>query len=283
MMRWLSVFISLFLLLWLAACTSSETEERLDETVETAQVPATASVIKPTLPPAADLTTPTEEPSLTAAPDPTRTPTQPATLNPTQTPSVTAVVTVPPTQIPRETRTGIAEVDYVVDTILSNDLDARMALVRFVTAGCTTADGLGTTPRCENNQAEGTLVDFFPLGGIGEGSSVPPSQLADVLDFEAKSLYAAYVVSEDLPDRVEFPRGTYSLFFSTAASGESNDTAVILRVDNDGYIVRLDSLVGIPLDFYFQQMAADLVATPPEIEMFATEAVEILVYPPESD
>jgi hypothetical protein len=58
---------------------------------------------------------------------------------------------------------------------------------------------------------------------------------------------------------------------------------VILRVGNDGYIVRLDRLVGIPVDFYFQQMAADLISPPPEIEMFASEAVEILVYPTESD
>ena len=226
MIRWLSVFIFLFLLLWLAACTSPDTEEQLDETVDTKQVPATASVIQPTLPPAADLTTPTEEPSQAAAPDPTHTPTQTAATDPTHTPTqmvkaeatqtliATAATAIdPPTQIPRETRTGIPEVDYVVDTILSNDLDARMALVRFVTAGCTKADGLGTTPRCENNQAEGTLVDFFPLGGLGEGSSVPASHLASVLDFEAKSLYVAYVVLEDLPDRAEFPRGTYALSF----------------------------------------------------------------------
>jgi hypothetical protein len=103
------------------------------------------------------------------------------------------------------------------------------------------------------------------------------------MDFEAESLYAAYVVSEDLPDRAEFPHGKYALFFTTVSSGESNNVSVILRVDDEGYIVRLDGLVGMPLDFYFQQKAADLLDPPPQTVMFASEAAEILVYPPESD
>ena len=66
-------------------------------------------------------------------------------------------------------------------------------------------------------------------------------------------------------------------------SGELNNLSVILRVDDAGHIVRLDSLVGMPLDFYFQQKAADLIDPPPQTVMFASEAAEILVYPPETD
>ena len=137
------------------------------------------------------------------------------------------------------------------------------------------------TPKCESGQAEGTLVDYFPLGGPGEGQSISASEIGSVLEFEAESLYAAYIISENLPDRPEFPRGTYALFITTVPSGESNNISVILRVNDEGYIVRLDRLVGIPLDFYFQQMAADLLGPPPQGVIFGPEMSEILVYPPE--
>lgn len=207
-----------------------------------------------------------------------------ATAAPTQTPTATAtIIADPATPVPRDTRSGIPEVDSVIDTVLSNDLGARQALVRLVTLGCTTADGLGSTPNCEDGQAEGTLVDFFPLGGPGEGHSVPASEVGRVLDFEAESLFAAYVVSEELPDFDDFPRGTFALFFTIVPSEDSNIHSVILRIDEEGHIVRLDFLGGMPLDFYFQQMAADLLGPPPQGAIFSSEAAEILVYPPETD
>ena len=276
----------------LVACASPVEEQEPEDLVELDPVATASPTIPPTLPPTEEAAAPTrlatatatETATPTATAMPTETPTEMATAEPTQTPTATATfVPDPPTQVPRDISTGIDEVDVVIDTILSNDLDARQALVRFVTAGCTTADGLGATPKCESGQAEGTLVDFFPLGGPGEGHSVPASEVARVLEFEAESLYAAYVVSEDLPDRPDFPHGTYALFFTTVSSEESNNVSVILRVDDEGYIVRLDGLVGMPLDFYFQQKAADLIDPPPQTVMFASEAAEILVYPPETD
>ena len=286
------VFTTLTLLFLLAACASPTAEPQIDTQLEVESTPFTITASEPTSPPSADLVTPTRlataTPTETATPTatamPTETPTEMATAEPTQTPTATAtVVPDPPTQVPRDMKTGIPEVDFVIDTILSNDLENRQALVRFVTVGCTTADGLGATPKCENGQAEGTLVDFFPLGGPGEGHSVPASEVGRVMEFEAESLYAAYVVSEDLPDRADFPHGKYALFFTTVSSEESNKESVILRVDDEGYIVRLDGLVGIPLDFYFQQKAADLLDPPPQTVMFASEAAEILVYPPETN
>ena len=189
---------------------------------------------------------------------------------------------IPPTQIPGAAITSISQIDAVIHAVLSNDLDERLALVRFANAGCTTAEGLGGPPKCEEGQAEGTAVEFLPLGGPGEGSSVPAAEAASVLEFEAEALYAAYVVAEDLPDDPTYPHGTYVLIFSTSGT-ESDSESIVLRVDDEGYIVRLDRLVGMPLDFYFQQKAADLLDSPPQTEMFASEAAEILVYPPEAD
>ena len=187
---------------------------------------------------------------------------------------------ITPTPVSSETKTDIPQVDFLVDTILSNDLDARQALVQFVTAGCTTADGLGTVPRCEEGQVEGTLVDFLPLGGPGEGHSVLAAEVTRVLDFEAEALYAAYVVSDELPVDPDYPHGTYALFF-TVAGVESDSETIVLRVDNEGHIVRLDKLGNFPVDTYFQQKVADLIDPPPQTEIFHAEASEILVYPPE--
>ena len=124
-------------------------------------------------------------------------------------------------------------------------------------------------------------MEFFPLGGPGEGSSIPASEVTSILEFEAESLYAAYRVSEDLPVQVDFPHGKYALLFTTLSAAESHNESVILRIDDDGYIVRLDGLGSMPPDFYFLQKAADLIDPPPETVIFASEAAEILVYPPE--
>ncbi|MGB3716682.1 MAG: hypothetical protein WA996_19860 [Candidatus Promineifilaceae bacterium] len=283
MKRRLSVYLFLSLLLLLVACGSPAGEQLSEDPAELEPAVTTPPTIQPTWTQTEEVATPTRLAMATPTETPTETPTRIATAEPTQPPTATAtIVPDPPAQVPRNIKTGLPEVDFVIDTVLSNDLEARQALVQFVTASCTRADGLGATPTCESGQAEGTLVDFFPLGGPGEGHSVPASEVGRVLEFEAESLYAAYVVSEDLPDRPEFPHGTYALFFTTVPSGESNNVSVILRVDDEGYIVRLDG-VGIPLDFYFQQKAADLIEPPPETVIFASEAAEILVYPPETD
>ena len=241
-----------------------------------------------TPPPSEDDRDPAETPALTLEPIPQHTATATVipdtptpTLEPTLTPSFTTT-TIPdtPTQVPRKVQTGIPQVDAVIEAVLSNDLETRQALVRFVTSGCTTADGLGGPPKCKDDQADGTLVDYLPLGGPGEGSHALASEVDRFLRFEADTLYAAYLVSDDMPDNPEYPFGTYALMFTIFRS-ESGIESVVVRVDDEGYIVRLDFLGGIPLDFYFQQMAADLMERPPEMIMFSSEAAEILVYPPE--
>lgn len=167
------------------------------------------------------------------------------------------------------------ELEPLVAAVLDGDLEARLELVRLSTSGCATAGGLGGPPKCEEDQQERTLVDYLPLGGPGEGSYAGASELAGFLDFEAEDLYAVYVISEELTGDPDYPFGTYALFFATTV-GES----VVLRVDKEGYIVRLDNLGGFPLDSYFQQKAAGLINPPPDSVIFGPEAAEILVYPP---
>lgn len=286
MLERFSIYLFLVVLSLLVACSSPPAEPQAETQAEFEPTATIAPTFEPSLPANTEVATQTQVATVAPTETPTTeiaTQTQVATVVPTETPTVTATV-VPdrPTQLPRETKTGIPQVDLVIDAILSNDLDARQALVRFVTAGCTTADGLGSMPPCKDAQPEGTLVDYLPIGGPGEGSYVLASEVASLLEFEAETLYGAYVVSGDLPDEPEFPRGTYALFFTTSG-GESGAESVVLRVDDEGYIVRLDGLGGMPIDFYFQQMVADLIDPPPQSVIFSSESAEILVYPPETD
>ncbi len=284
MKRRLSVHVLLLLLILLPACSSPTEEQVAEDPADREPAATTTAAIQPTSTPTEEVAAPTAlaTPTRLATATPTETPTEMATATPTESPTATATILPdPPTPVPRDTKTGIPEVDSVIETILSNDLDARQALVRFVTLGCTTADGLGATPQCEDGQAEGTLVDFLPLGGPGEGHSIPASEAGRVLEFEAESLFGAYVVSEELPDFADYPHGTFALFFTIVPSEGSYNDSVILRIDDEGYIVRVDFLGGMPLDFYFEQKVADLLETPPQTVMFGSEAAEILVYPPE--
>ena len=81
-----------------------------------------------------------------------------------------------------------AELDPVISAVLSNDLEARRALIHFTTAGCTNAQGLGGPPKCEPGQTEGTPVQYLPILGPGEGVTVLPEDLDRSLDFQAETL-----------------------------------------------------------------------------------------------
>lgn len=210
------------------------------------------------------------------------TPTDSAAVTATSPDPPLASATTPVTRTPvaREEETGIAAVDSVIEEMLGNDLEQRMSLVRLVTSGCTTVDGLGGPPKCAEGQEEGALVEYLPLGGPGEGSPVLSAEVAGVLAFEVESLYAVYRIADDLPNEPEYPRGTYVLFFRTAGGDTGSETRIV-RVDDTGAIVRLDSIGMMPVDLFFQQMVADLLDSPPESSMFSSEAAEILLYPPE--
>ena len=51
---------------------------------------------------------------------------------------------------------------------------------------------------------------------------------------------------------------------------------MVVRVNNEGCIVRLDHLSAMPAEFYFKQKAADMQGSPPEPIVLGSEAVEIL-------
>lgn len=173
--------------------------------------------------------------------------------------------------------TGIPEVNRIVTAVLSNDLDARRELVRYTTAGCTKADGLGGPPKCDPDQAEGTLVEYLPVLGPGEGVPVLPEAIDETLDFPAETLYAAYRRTDEPIRDIYYPPGEYGLFFATG-EGQTNFQFVLVHAGTAGRIVRLDFLA-CPVDENGQIVeAAGLTCSPEQI--MERDAGEILLSPP---
>ena len=81
---------------------------------------------------------PTVPPTVAPTDAPITVPTDVPIARPTQTPSLPAIH-------PAGARTGIAHVDSVIGAFLSTSVEARRALVRFLTTPCTTARGPGRT------------------------------------------------------------------------------------------------------------------------------------------
>ena len=167
-----------------------------------------------------------------AAPAATAQPTTITTAPPT-------VTTAPPTAEPEASL-----IDQVVAAILAQDVEATRALIHFTTAGCTKADGLGGPPKCVEGQAEGAPVEFLPVLGPGEGSTVLAEDVENVLPLAVSELVAVYAVPEDAYQDPVWPAGDYGLVF--ASSDEFLKTITVLV--SDAGIVRINHHMESPED-----------------------------------
>lgn len=136
---------------------------------------------------------------------------------------------------PLSTRTGVTDVDAVLAAVESGDSQQLRDLIRFTTVGCTTADGLGGPPKCQNDEAEGTLVEALPFLG-SEGNFL---RKADVLNFPGVSVvgvYAVYKVADTAYSEDAYPAGEYAVIFM----GEENQPGIVIQIRSG--IVRIDYL-----------------------------------------
>lgn len=83
-------------------------------------------------------------------------------------PPDTDVITITPSpyidiEYPHDTLTGDPEIDGVIDAVMRPDIEARVELVRTIHYPCTTGDGLGGPPKCQDEEVDGTMVAAFPL------------------------------------------------------------------------------------------------------------------------
>lgn len=130
-------------------------------------------------------------------------------------------------------QTGVAIVDELIAATQGEDLEALRPLLHFITVPCTTADGLGGPPKCEEEQTEGTPVEVFPIWGP-EGHYVQPHNVDIFLEsLQLGPLYAVYQVADAGTPQAEYePAGEYGVVFS----GAESDTPVTLLVDERGIV-----------------------------------------------
>ena len=127
----------------------------------------------------------------------------------------------------------MTQVDRVIDAMLDADRSAFRGLIRFLTAPCTTREGLGGPPKCGPGETDGTPVEAFPVGGP-EGTFVRPVDIDRLLPGQMTGLYAVYRVPASAYRESYWPAGNYGVVFL-----RPDNSFLIARVDEAG-IVRLD-------------------------------------------
>jgi hypothetical protein len=160
---------------------------------------------------------------------------------------------------PLTTRTGIEDVDKIVDVVARDDAQMLRSLIQFTDTKCTTADGLGGPPKCRAGEVEGTPVEVLPILGP-EGHFFHKEDIEDWAGVKAAGLYAVYEVSsEGVPDP-DYPAGQYAAMFFD----KENQWVISLRVAN-GKIVRVDYLFDTSpkmLNEWLQREAANVILAP---------------------
>lgn len=138
---------------------------------------------------------------------------------------------------------GIEPVDRLLAAVTASDPAALRGLLRFTSALCTTAEGLGGPPKCAQGEPEGTPVEGLPILG-SEGVFVRAGELP--ADFLAGSyrLIAIYAVKTDVAQEPFYPPGKYGVVLEESKPDGAR-VYLTLRVDDSG-IVRVDDNRDIP-------------------------------------
>jgi hypothetical protein len=161
---------------------------------------------------------------------------------------------------PLTTRTGVEDVDRVLEAVASGDQQALLSVIQLTEAKCTHAEGLGGPPKCREGEAEGMPMQVLPFLG-GEGSYLRQEEIGSWQGIDVSALYAVYEVDPaNVIQEEYFPVGEYVIVLVDSTNAEP----VALRVARGG-IVRVDFLYEpIPetLDALIAREAADLILPP---------------------
>lgn len=157
---------------------------------------------------------------------------------------------------PISTRTGIGDVDAVLAAVESGDPQQLRDLIRFTSVACTKAEGLGGPPKCQDDEADGALVEVLPFLGP-EGHFLRAAEVSDFPGVDVTDLYAVYKVSDAAYSEEAYPAGEYAVMFV----GDENQPGIVIQI-RDG-IVRIDYLyLPVSLDETIQRDASELILAP---------------------
>ncbi len=166
-----------------------------------------------------------------------------------------------------DTRTGLDEVDQVIDIVLAGDMKEFRQRIRFTTSGCTHVMALGGPPSCREGESEGTLVEVLPFLG-SEGSHLRRDEINEWQGIDVAGLYAVYRVSDEAYSSQDYPAGEYGIVFRTKYPQDivtlQVENGSILRIDST-FIMQIDSDIGIPPELNFERDAEEIILPPPNI------------------
>jgi Tol biopolymer transport system component len=156
-------------------------------------------------------------------------------------------------------RTGIEDVDAIIDAVESRDSRVLRHLLQFTPIACTAnLLGLGGPPLCRPDEADGTIVDAFPVASC-EGLYLRPDEMDGLLDsltVGQLSLYAVYV-----PKAGSWPGGDYVAVFARPVSQAGVIAEEVFITD--GRIVGVGDGCGVAPEATVQDDRFDRVILPP--------------------
>jgi hypothetical protein len=111
-------------------------------------------------------------------------------------------------------RTGLNEVDQIIDVVLAGDMNQLRQRIKFTTTGCTHVMALGGPEKCREGETEGALVEVLPFLGA-EGSQLRRDELNNWQGIDVAGLYAVYRVSGEAYSSKDYLAGEFGIFFIT--------------------------------------------------------------------
>jgi hypothetical protein len=166
-------------------------------------------------------------------------PTAMTTISPTVTATTSPTATAQ--QIMDEgDRTGVVELDRIIQMVLDGDMIALRSIVHYTQAGCTFEDGLGGPPKCKEGEVEGETIEVLPFFGP-EGHFIRKENIDLWILINPLDLYAVYTVSDSAFTNPIYPSDQYAIAFVN----EARFMIITLQIV-EGHIVRVDTALGNP-------------------------------------
>jgi hypothetical protein len=142
------------------------------------------------------------------------------------------------------TRTGVVELDHVIDLLVRQDVEGLIGIVRFEPIGCSLQQTVGSPPRCAAGEPEGTPVDAFPISSC-EGyyaTTVEEVRQAFGLALLRQPGVAVYAVMRD--NSVDRQVDSFYIATTENRPGQATSDVAFWHVFADGQLAGLISGCG---------------------------------------
>lgn len=169
-----------------------------------------------------------------------------------------------------ESQQVINEIMPVLEAFFWGTVDDRRSIVHYLNTPCTTTDGLGGPPKCSPTEAQGTLIQVFPVSEA-EGHFVRPEEIDRTLEFNIDELYAVYRPTPGVDSEKYWPTGEYALLFDRKIFNTSVPVTAFIQ---DGKLVRLSFSYPVDPAQILSAIPLDQILISPEDAKELTEQVK---------